>query len=131
MQGLLWFLRLCLAALVLVAALVALPVSMAWSAAPTIQSLAGETRPQSWAEPLDERLNLYRIQPNLYRSALPDNEAEPMLKGIRPAKPSTQPRKTRTWCALKFDLTPKCWTPSMPAVLESCIPQGSGHLASA
>lgn len=52
MQGLLWFLRLCLAALVLVAALVALPVSMAWSAAPTIQSLAGETRPQSWAEPL-------------------------------------------------------------------------------
>jgi len=68
MQGLLWFLRLCLAALVLVAALVALPVSMAWSAAPTIQSLAGETRPQSWAEPLDERLNLYRIQPNLYPS---------------------------------------------------------------
>lgn len=106
MQGLLWFLRLCLAALVLVAALVALPVSMAWSAAPTIQSLAGETRPQSWAEPLDERLNLYRIQPNLYRSALPDNEAEPMLKGIRPAKPSTQPRKTRTWCALKFKWTP-------------------------
>ncbi|MCR4511539.1 dual specificity protein phosphatase family protein [Pseudomonas sp. 32.2.56] len=82
MQGLLWFLRLCLAALVLVAALVALPVSMAWSAAPTIKSLAGETRPQSWAEPLDERLNLYRIQPNLYRSALPDNEAEPMLKEL-------------------------------------------------
>ena len=77
MQGLLWFLRLCLAALVLVAALVALPVSMAWNAAPTIQSLAGETRPQSWAEPLDERLNLYRIQPNLYRSALPD-KAEPI-----------------------------------------------------
>lgn len=25
---------------------------------------------------------------------------------IRPAKPSTQPRKTRTWCALKFKWTP-------------------------
>lgn len=74
MQGLLWFLRLCLAALVLVAALVALPVSMAWSAAPTIQSLAGETRPQSWAEPLDERFNLYRIgvpsrNPRFFRQA--------------------------------------------------------------
>ncbi len=28
------------------------------------------------------------------------------------------------------DLTPKSWTPSMPAVLESCIPQGSGRLVS-
>jgi len=75
MQGLLWFLRLCLAGLVLVAALVALPISMAWSATPTMQSLAGETRPQSWAESLDKRFNLYRIQPDLYRSALPQRKA--------------------------------------------------------
>ncbi|MEQ6328234.1 dual specificity protein phosphatase family protein [Pseudomonas sp. B11D7D] len=82
MQGLLWFFRLRLAGLVLVAALVALPISMAWSAAPTTQNLAGETRPQSWAKSLDKRLNLYRIQPNLYRSALPDSEAQPMLKEL-------------------------------------------------
>ena len=28
------------------------------------------------------------------------------IERIRPAKPSTQPRKTRTWCALKFKWTP-------------------------
>ncbi|WP_321529574.1 DUF3262 family protein [Pseudomonas aeruginosa] len=29
-----------------------------------------------------------------------------LLLCIRRAKPSTQPRKTRTWCALKFKWTP-------------------------
>lgn len=82
MQGLVWFLRLCLSGLVLVAALVALPINMAWSATPTMQSLSGETRPQSWAEPLDKHFNLYRIQSDLYRSALPDSEDQPTLKEL-------------------------------------------------
>jgi len=82
MRDTLWLLRMCLAGLVLVTALVALPVSMAWSAVPPMHGSLHETRPQGWAESLDQRLNLYRIQPDLYRSALPDSAALPMLKKL-------------------------------------------------
>ncbi len=63
-------LRLGLATLVFLGALLALPLSMAWGA--TISSAPlGNARPVNWAQPLDTRINLYRMAPGLYRSALP------------------------------------------------------------
>lgn len=40
-----------------------------------------------------------------FQIGFPQNQGM-SFRGIRPAKPSTQPRKTRTWCALKFKWTP-------------------------
>ncbi|GHT94264.1 protein-tyrosine-phosphatase [Betaproteobacteria bacterium] len=39
-------------------------------------------RPENWAVSIDQRFNLYEMQPNLYRSALPDSEALPRLKEL-------------------------------------------------
>lgn len=73
MHGLLCFNRLRRVALVVIVALASLPINMAWS---------GEIRSQGWAELQDKRLNLYRMQPDLYRSALPDSKAQPELEAL-------------------------------------------------
>ncbi|MDR3055633.1 MAG: dual specificity protein phosphatase family protein [Zoogloeaceae bacterium] len=39
-------------------------------------------RPENWAVSIDKRFNLYEIEPNLYRSALPDSEALPRLEAL-------------------------------------------------
>lgn len=39
-------------------------------------------RPEHWAMPIDRRFNLHRMQPDLYRSALPDSAALPALKEL-------------------------------------------------
>lgn len=39
-------------------------------------------RPENWAVSIDKRFNLWEMQPNLYRSALPDSEALPRLKAL-------------------------------------------------
>lgn len=45
--------------------------------------VATETeRPVGWAVPLAEQWNLYRMQPGLYRSALPDGDAVPLLNQL-------------------------------------------------
>lgn len=74
-------LRLTLAAMVFFAALLALPLSMAWAA--TTASVPGQgERPASWAQSLDSRINLYRMAPDLYRSALPSARDWPALQAL-------------------------------------------------
>ena len=46
--------------------------------APTLS--AGQARPADWATPIDPQLRLYRMAPNLYRSALPDSGDMPTLQ---------------------------------------------------
>lgn len=47
---------------------------------PAATLAAGQARPADWATPVDPALRLYRIAPNLYRSALPDGEDLPTLQ---------------------------------------------------
>lgn len=70
MNSILQSLRLALAALVFAGALLALPLSMARGAT-TLPLPLQSVRPANWAQPLDTRINLYRMAPDLYRSALP------------------------------------------------------------
>ena len=51
------------------------------SSAPS-QSLSNEAYPKHWAVPIDKRFNLYQMHPRLYRSALPDSDALPLLKTL-------------------------------------------------
>ncbi|PZQ27838.1 MAG: protein-tyrosine-phosphatase, partial [Ectopseudomonas oleovorans] len=67
-------LRLALASLVFLGALLALPLSMAWAA--TTAPVPGQSaRPVNWAQPLDSRINLYR-------SALPSAGDLPQLQAL-------------------------------------------------
>jgi len=43
---------------------------------------ADNARPPHWARTVDERLMLYQLAPNLYRSALPDADAVPLLQSL-------------------------------------------------
>ena len=81
MTGFLLRLRLALAALVFFGALSALPLSMAWGASTATVPAQG-ARPANWAQPLDSRINLYRMAPDLYRSALPHARDWPELKSL-------------------------------------------------
>ena len=74
-------LRLTLAAMVFFAALLALPLSMVWAATTAPVPGQGE-RPASWAQSLDSRINLYRMAPDLYRSALPSAGDLPQLQAL-------------------------------------------------
>lgn len=74
-------LRLALAAVVFFSALLALPLSMAWGATTSAAPLQG-VRPANWAQPLDTRINLYRMTPDLYRSALPAARDWPQLQAL-------------------------------------------------
>lgn len=74
-------LRLVLAALMFFSALLALPLSMAWGATSAPAPLQ-DVRPANWAQPLDTRINLYRMTPDLYRSALPAAQDWPQLQAL-------------------------------------------------
>lgn len=74
-------LRLALAALVFAGALLALPLSMAWGAT-TSPAPAQGVRPANWAQLLDTRITLYRMAPDLYRSALPTVKDWPQLQAL-------------------------------------------------
>ena len=39
-------------------------------------------RPPQWAQPVDAQYNLYQMSPTLYRSALPDDQAQPLLEKL-------------------------------------------------
>ncbi|WP_263144879.1 tyrosine-protein phosphatase [Pseudomonas sp. RIT-PI-AD] len=73
--------RACLLGLILLAS-VGLPAGLAWSAVHAAPFPRGKTRPVEWAQLIDKRLNLYRMQPGLYRSALPDGAAQPLLEAL-------------------------------------------------
>ncbi|RON18530.1 dual specificity protein phosphatase family protein [Pseudomonas frederiksbergensis] len=42
-------------------------------------------RPADWAQPVEVQYNLYQMSPTLYRSALPDSRAVPLLKKLKVA----------------------------------------------
>lgn len=51
-------------------------------------AMAGGTtsvRPAEWAQPVEVQYNLFRMSPTLYRSALPDGGAVPLLKNLKVA----------------------------------------------
>lgn len=81
MNGLLQMLRMVIAAAVFLGALLALPLSMAWGAS-NPNAPATEVRPAGWAQPLDKSINLYRMAPGLYRSALPKTQDWPQLERL-------------------------------------------------
>ena len=56
------------------------PTSQAWSALPTAAANAAHS---GWAQPLDSRFNLYRMQSDLYRSALPDASQQASLQRLK------------------------------------------------
>lgn len=56
--------------------LLLLPCEVVWSMP------QGAARPAGWAQPVDTRLNLYRMAPGLYRSALPQEQDWPGLAGL-------------------------------------------------
>lgn len=60
------------------ALLLLLVTPLAWSSA----NVLVETRPTTWATQLDKHFNLYRMDTGLYRSALPDTEAYPLLQEL-------------------------------------------------
>ncbi|VXD01694.1 Protein phosphatase Slingshot homolog 3 [Pseudomonas sp. 8Z] len=81
MNSLMQLLRLTIAATVFLGALLALPLSMALGATnPSAPEL--EVRPQSWAQPLNKHINLYRMAPGLYRSAMPKSQDWPQLETL-------------------------------------------------
>ena len=50
------------------------------------QAQADETtqaRPTQWAQPVAAQYNLYQMSPTLYRSALPDSAAQPLLEKLQ------------------------------------------------
>lgn len=52
----------------------------------TVNALADDvasTRSPEWAQPVGNRFNLYQMTPTLYRSALPDSNALPVLEQLR------------------------------------------------
>ncbi|MGZ0704276.1 dual specificity protein phosphatase family protein [Pseudomonas sp. L5B5] len=40
-------------------------------------------RPEHWAQPVEKQYNLYQMSPTLYRSALPDQGAVPLLEKLK------------------------------------------------
>ena len=43
---------------------------------------AGAPRPAEWAQSVEVQYNLFQMSPTLYRSALPDRGAVPLLKKL-------------------------------------------------
>ncbi|MFJ2537083.1 MULTISPECIES: tyrosine-protein phosphatase [unclassified Pseudomonas] len=43
------------------------------------------SRPEEWAQPVEVQYNLFQMSPTLYRSALPDSGAVPLLKNLKVA----------------------------------------------
>ncbi|MBK5417191.1 phosphatase domain-containing protein [Pseudomonas sp. TH31] len=44
---------------------------------------AAPARPAEWAQPVEAKYNLYQMSPTLYRSALPDSGAVPLLEKLK------------------------------------------------
>ncbi|QLL13568.1 phosphatase domain-containing protein [Pseudomonas chlororaphis] len=54
---------------------------LAWPQAQAAET--GATRPAQWAQPVETHYNLYQMSPTLYRSALPDGGAVPLLEKLK------------------------------------------------
>ncbi|MCD9570757.1 tyrosine-protein phosphatase [Pseudomonas protegens] len=59
---------------------------LALLAGPQVQAAeAPSSRPDQWAQPVEKQYNLYQMSPTLYRSALPDKGAVPLLQQLKVA----------------------------------------------
>ncbi|PMQ12163.1 hypothetical protein PseAD21_09260 [Pseudomonas sp. AD21] len=52
---------------------------------PAQADAAVTSRPPEWAQPVEVQYNLFQMSPTLYRSALPDGGAVPLLKNLKVA----------------------------------------------
>ncbi len=52
---------------------------------PAQAATASTVRPTEWAQPVEVQYNLFQLSPLLYRSALPDDGAVPLLKSLKVA----------------------------------------------
>lgn len=52
---------------------------------PAQADASAPVRPTDWAQPVDVQYNLFQMSPTLYRSALPDSGAVPLLKNLNVA----------------------------------------------
>lgn len=52
---------------------------------PAQADAATPVRPTEWAQPVEVQYNLFQMSPTLYRSALPDGGAVPLLKNLKVA----------------------------------------------
>ncbi|CAI8771566.1 TYR_PHOSPHATASE_2 domain-containing protein [Pseudomonas sp. IT-P258] len=50
---------------------------------PALAADSISTRPTDWAQPVEVQYNLFQMSPTLYRSALPDSGALPLLERLR------------------------------------------------
>jgi protein tyrosine/serine phosphatase len=50
---------------------------------PAQAAAATTVRPSDWAQPVEVQYNLFQMSPTLYRSALPDGGAVPLLKNLK------------------------------------------------
>ncbi|MCO8314295.1 phosphatase domain-containing protein [Pseudomonas mandelii] len=57
-------------------------------------------RPTEWAQPVEAKYNLFQMSPTLYRSALPDRTARPLLEKLKVATViNFLPESDSTWLA--------------------------------
>ncbi|WP_447783081.1 dual specificity protein phosphatase family protein [Pseudomonas germanica] len=56
-----------------------------WLPAQAAATATATARPTDWAQPVEVQYNLFQMSPTLYRSALPDGGAVPLLKNLKVA----------------------------------------------
>ena len=76
----------------------------------------GSTRPEEWAQPVEIRYNLFQMTPTLYRSALPDREALPLLGRLKVAT------------VINFLPEPDLGWLSSPGVTQVQLPYRTNHV---
>ena len=65
---------------------------------PAQADAAATSRPPEWAQPVEVQYNLFQMSPTLYRSALPDSGAVPLLKNLKVATVITfLPESDQNW----------------------------------
>ena len=65
---------------------------------PAQAEAATPVRPTEWAQPVEVQYNLFQMSPTLYRSALPDSGAVPLLKNLKVATVITfLPESDQNW----------------------------------
>ena len=65
---------------------------------PAQADAATPVRPTEWAQPVEVQYNLFQMSPTLYRSALPDSGAVPLLKNLKVATVITfLPESDQNW----------------------------------
>lgn len=73
-------------------------------------------RPAEWAQPVEVQYNLFQMSPTLYRSALPDGGALPLLKNLKIATViNFLPDDDRSWLA-------------DPAIAQVQLPYRTNHV---